>query len=73
MPKGKDRDGRQQPDEGLSDEGRRQLEQQSGTGSPQRGQSHGVRGQMGGSSALDQELNADDDGTDNGDELGENR
>jgi hypothetical protein len=30
-------------------------------------------GQQGGSSALDQELNRDDDGKANGDELGENR
>ena len=60
----------QQIGSGDGDSG--QPQQRAGsTGQRDGGQKY--PGQQGGSSALDQELNRDDDGRDNGDELGENR
>jgi hypothetical protein len=60
----------QQVGSGDGDSG--QPQQRAGvTGQPDGGTTY--PGQQGGSSALDQELNRDDDGRDNGDELGENR
>jgi hypothetical protein len=61
----------QQIGQGDGDSG--QPQQRPGSTTPQRDAGAKYPGQQGGSSALDQELNRDDDGSDNGDELGENR